>query len=74
VVVTVAVVPVVEMTIDHVIGVIAVRYRGVPAVRRMNVRGVVAGAAMTPVARLGVRRVNRDRTLLSSRRMEVSIV
>lgn len=58
------VVRMVQMVADHEIGVVAVRDRFVPAVRPMDVPGLVAGAAMVGCAALGVDVVRREQVLV----------
>jgi hypothetical protein len=64
VIVAVAVVRVVEVTLDQVIGVIAVRHAGVAARGAVDMVGGVAGAAMVRRALGGVARVDGDRVLI----------
>lgn len=63
-VVAVAVVRVVEVTLDQVIGVIAVRYTRVAAGRAVDVAGWMAGAAVAGRALRRVGRVDSDRVLV----------
>jgi hypothetical protein len=64
VVVAVAVVRVVEMAVDQVIGVIAVRHAGMAAAGAMDVTGGVAGAPVVGRALGRIGRVDRDRAFV----------
>jgi hypothetical protein len=64
VVVAVAVVRVVEVALDQVVDVIAVRHAGVSAAGAVNVVGGVAGAAVVRRALRRVGRVDGDRVLV----------
>jgi hypothetical protein len=63
-VVAVAVVRVVEVTLDQIIGVIAVRHAGMSARGAVDVVGRVAGAAVVRRALRRVGRVDGDRVLI----------
>jgi hypothetical protein len=64
VVVAVAVVGVVQVTVDEVVDVVAVRDRRVSATRTMYVSGVVPGAAVLRRACIGIGRRYADRVLV----------
>jgi hypothetical protein len=64
VVVAVTIVRVVEMALDQVVGVIAMRHRRMAAVDAVDVTGGMAGAAMVRRALGRVGRVDRDRVLI----------
>ncbi len=70
-IVAVAIVRVVEMAIDQIVGVIAMRHGGMAAAGTVDVTGGVAGAAMVRRALGRVGRVDRDRVLVDVIAVEV---
>jgi hypothetical protein len=77
VIVAVAIVRVVQVVVDEVVDVIAVRHLCVAARRSMHVPGLVPRAHVAGRAALGMRRIDRDRALvhvIAVRVMQVAIV
>jgi hypothetical protein len=74
VIVAVSVVLVVELAVDEIVGVVAVRNRRMPAGRGMNVAGDVPAAALAGVTGAWIVRVDGDRAFLTARRMKVTLV
>ena len=64
-VVAVALVLVVQVTVDEVVGVVAVGDRLVPAAGTVHVAGVVAGARVAGVAVIRVGRVDREHVVVN---------
>lgn len=63
-VVAVAVVGVVQVPVDEIVDVVAVRDRWMPATRTVHVSGVVPGAPMLGRACIGIRPRHADRVLV----------
>lgn len=66
VIIAVSVVRVVQVTVDEIVDVIAVRYCFVTTTWTMNMVRSVTGAAMAPCAGRGIGRVDIDRVLLNT--------